>query len=193
MNHLADIGNLLAQRVARHRGDVLAVDQDAAGIDGIEAQDQVEHRRFAAARRPDQRCNLARLRDEAHAAKYRRAGTIGKAHVVEFEPRRSELERRTVVVVRFARRAIDHLVEDANAHQIVVEVDVEPRQSLGRLVGEQKRGKEGNEFARRRPGFDHAVAAVDRRQRDGKAAERFHQRAGAIGDPRHLVRFVLDF
>ena len=46
--------------------------------------------------------------------------------------------------------------------------------------------------ARRRAGFDDAVAAVDDRQRDGEAAERLHHRTGAIADPRHLVGFVLD-
>ena len=30
------------------------------------------------------------------------------------------------------------------------------------------------------------------RERDGEAAERFHQRAGAVGDARHFVGFVLD-
>ncbi len=103
-----------------------------------------------------------------------------------------QLQRRQIVVVRLARRAVDDLVEHAHADQIVVEVDIEPRQPLGRLVGEQKRREERDELARRRPGLDHAVAAVDRRQRDGEAAEHFHQRAGAVGDARHLVGFVLD-
>ena len=37
---------------------------------------------------------------------------------------------------------------------------------------------------RRRAGLDHAVAAIDQRDGDGDAAERLHQRAGAIADTR---------
>ena len=51
VHDLAHIGDVLAQRAARDRGDVLAVDQDASRIDIVEAQDQVEHRGLAAARR----------------------------------------------------------------------------------------------------------------------------------------------
>ena len=46
---LADIGDLAAQRAARNRRDVLIVDGDDAAADLVEAQDQVQHRRFAAA------------------------------------------------------------------------------------------------------------------------------------------------
>ena len=67
---LPDIGDVLAQRMARHLGNVLAVDDDAAALGIVEAQDQIEHCRFAAAGRPDQRGHLARLCHEAisHAA-----------------------------------------------------------------------------------------------------------------------------
>ena len=102
-----------------------------------------------------------------------------------------ELQRRQIVVVRLARRAVDDLVKHAHADEIVVEVDIEPRQPLRRLVGEQEGRHEGDEFAGRRAGLDHPIAAIDRSERDGEAAEHFHDRAGAIGDARHLVRFVL--
>ena len=94
MNDLPDIGGLFAQRAPRHACYVLSVDQDAPGIGVVEAQDQAEHCRFAAARRPDQGRELAGLGDEAHAAQYRRAGLIGEMHIVEFEARGRELERR---------------------------------------------------------------------------------------------------
>ena len=44
----------------------------------------------------------------------------------------------------------------------------------------------------RRAGLDHAVAAIGDGDGDGAAAERLHQRAGAVGHARHLVGFVLD-
>ena len=87
MDDLPDIGDLLAQRAARHRGNILAVDQDLAGVDVVEPQQQIEHCRFAAARRTDQRGDLAALGNEAHAAQHRRFRAIGESDVVEFDPR----------------------------------------------------------------------------------------------------------
>ena len=77
-------------------------------------------------------------------------------HVGKFEAPGRELERRQVVVARLARRAVDDLVQNAHADKVVVEIDIQPRQPLGRLVGEQERGQEGDEFARR------AAAAITR-------------------------------
>src|SRR6478736_5588993 len=39
---------------------------------------------------------------------------------------------------------------------------------------------------------DHAVAAIEQAAGGREAAERFHQRVGAVGDPRHLVGVALD-
>src|ERR1700676_820881 len=126
MHDLADIGDLLAQRTARYRGYILTVDQDAPGTYVIETQQQVEHRRLAATRRADEGGDLAPLRDKAHALQHWRVGTVGEMYVVEFDARRRQSQRRKVVVARFARRAVDDLVEDAYADEIVVEVDVKP-------------------------------------------------------------------
>ncbi len=158
----------------------------------VKPQQQIEHRRFAAARRSDQRRDLAALGDEIHAAQHRRVGTVSEPHVFERDARRGQLQRRQVVVARLAGRAVDDLVKHTHADEIVVEVDIEPGQPLGRLIGKQEGEQERNEFARLRPGLDHAVAAVDRGERDGKTAEHFHQRTGAVGDARHLVGFMLD-
>jgi len=53
--------DLRAQTLLRHGRDVLAVDQDAAGLGLVEAQQQVDERRFPRARRADQSDALARL------------------------------------------------------------------------------------------------------------------------------------
>ena len=58
LQHDAHLG---AQGVQRHLGDVVAVNQHAAGIDVVEARDQVHDRRLARAGRADKRDRLARL------------------------------------------------------------------------------------------------------------------------------------
>ena len=58
-----------------------------------------------------------------------------------------QLKRRQVVIVRFARRAVDHLVENAHADQSVAEIEVEPRQPLGGLIGEQERRQKREELS----------------------------------------------
>ena len=120
LNDLADIGDLVPQRAARHRGDVLAVDQDAAGLDGVETQNQIEHGGLATARRSDQRRELAGLRHEVHGAQHRRAGTIGEPHVGKFEAPGVQRQRRMVVVVQFAGRAVDDFIQNAHADKVVV-------------------------------------------------------------------------
>ena len=117
---------------------------------------------------------------------------IGEIDVAEFDPRVDEFQRRLVVVGGLARRAVDDFQQHARADQVAVEVDVEPRQPLGRLGSQQERGHEGEELAGRGAQRDHAVAAIQQAAGDREAAERFHQRAGAVGDPRHLVGVALD-
>ncbi len=51
LRHQAD---LAAQRILRDVGDVLPVDEDAAALDVVEAQQQVDQRRLAGARAADQ-------------------------------------------------------------------------------------------------------------------------------------------
>jgi hypothetical protein len=58
LRHHADVR---AQAVLRDLGDVLAVDQQPARLDVVEAQQQVDERRLARARAADQADLLARL------------------------------------------------------------------------------------------------------------------------------------
>ena len=119
-------------------------------------------------------------------------GAVGEADVAQFDPRVGQLQRRLVVVGGLGGGAVDDLQQLARADQVAVQLDVEPRQPLGRLIGQQERGQEREELARRRAHRDHAVAAIHQPARDREAAERFHQRARAVGDPRHLVGVALD-
>ena len=68
MNNLANVSNLFPQRAPRYRRDVLAVDQDAAAVNVVKAQQQIEHRRLAAARWADKCGELPSLGDKTHAA-----------------------------------------------------------------------------------------------------------------------------
>ena len=99
------------------------------------------------------------------------------------------LRARHAVIGRLARRAVDDLEQDAHADQPAVELDVEPRQALGRLIGQQEGGDEGEELAGRRArsrsrGSRYRSMAMAM----ATAAERLHQRRGAVGHARHLVR-----
>ena len=58
---LRDEADLLAQRILRDLRDILPVDDDAAGLDVVEAQQQVGDRRFAGARAADEADLLAGL------------------------------------------------------------------------------------------------------------------------------------
>ena len=62
LRHHAD---LRAQAVLRDAGDVLAVDQDAAALQVVEAQQQVDERRLAGARAADEAHLLASADDAA--------------------------------------------------------------------------------------------------------------------------------
>ena len=51
---------MAAQAILRHMGDVLPVNQDAAGLHVIETQQRIDQRRFSRAAAPDQADFLAR-------------------------------------------------------------------------------------------------------------------------------------
>ena len=75
-----------------------------AALGLVEAQQQIEHRRLAAAGRADQRGQLAGLGHEGHAAQDRLVAAIGEVHVVELE-RAVVICKRRLVVVDAARSA----------------------------------------------------------------------------------------
>ncbi len=127
-----------------------------------------------------------------HAVEDGLAGPIGEADIAQLDPRVGQLQRRLVVVGMLARRAVDDFEQHAGADELAVEVDVEPRQPLGRLGRHQERGHEGEERAGRGVERDHAVAAIEQAAGDREAAEHLHQRVGAVGDAGHLVGVALD-
>ena len=80
---LRNRADLLAQALLRDPGDVLAVDQDAAGVDIVEPLQQGEDRRFAAARFADQSDALASLDAQAEIIEDLGAAGVSEADTVE--------------------------------------------------------------------------------------------------------------
>ena len=72
------------QRVAAHVADIDAVEQDAALVDLIEAHEQIDQRRFAAARGTDDRDVTAARNAEREVPDQRLFGHIGEADVPDF-------------------------------------------------------------------------------------------------------------
>src|SRR5262249_59425486 len=76
--------------------------------------------------------------------------------------------------------------------QPAVEVDMERGKAFGWLISQNEGGEKREELTGRGPGLYHAEAAVNQCAGDGESAERFHQRARAVGDARPFIRFVLE-
>ena len=75
---LRDHADRGAQALLRHVADVLAVDADAALLDLVEAQQQVDERRLARARAADQADALARPHDEVEVVEHRAGRRRGR-------------------------------------------------------------------------------------------------------------------
>ncbi len=87
LRHHAD---LRAQAVLRHVRDVLAVDQDAAALEVVEAQQQVDERRLARARAADQADLLARPDGQRRGRRSRgAAAAVGESSRARSAPRRA--------------------------------------------------------------------------------------------------------
>ena len=80
LRHHAD---LAAQAVLRHMGDILAVDQDFAVPEVVEAQQQIHQRRFAGAGAADQADFFPGADRQRQMLDHALVAAVGKAHVVE--------------------------------------------------------------------------------------------------------------
>ena len=102
------------------------------------------------------------------------------------------MERRLCGVVGLAGRRVEKFEQRARRLEIVRQLDVQARQPLGRLIGEEEGRDESNESAGRRAGTADTIGRVHEHGRDGKAAEHLHQRSRAIAHARHLIGSNLD-
>ena len=100
---LRDHPDLLAQAVLRRQRDVLPIDQDAAALDVVQTKQQVDQRRLARARAPDQPDLLARRDVQREVVDHAAGLAVVKAHVLE--PDRASRGRQRARVVAVLQRA----------------------------------------------------------------------------------------
>ena len=96
------------------------------------------------------------------------------------------------IVVAGAIRQVENIEQDFDTGQRVAEIDIEARDPLGGLIGEQECRDERQELARRLVEHDNRVPAADQDAADHNAAERFHHRRRPVHDSRKLVAGAFD-
>ena len=82
---LEDVADLVAKRLDSVVAHVFAVDQDAAGVGVVEARNQADDGRFAAARGADDADELAGLDVEGDVGEDGGLGVVAEGHVAEFD------------------------------------------------------------------------------------------------------------
>ncbi len=176
-----------AQRGQRHRADILPVDRDAAFLDLEKARDQVEDRRFAGPRGADQRHRAPGRDGQRHTVERHRAGAVAKAHLVEADFAARDPQRPRAGHVADRRLDIEHLKDPMRRGQPLLQRGIQIGQALQRLIGQQQRGHERKERARRARAGDDLMAAVEDDDGDRRAAQGLHHRRGARAGARRPV------
>ena len=182
-------GDLCAQAFLRHGGDVLAVDQDAAGVGGVEAQQQVHQGGFAGAGMAHQADTLAWFDVQVEAVQHAAFGAVAEGDVLEADGAVRDREF-------FGVRGVGHLAGDGDAfHAVLHHADIlenagdvvgDPAGDVGDLPGEGEDGgdrADGDGAAGPEQNGDGAgggeQAGVD--QREGDRIARVHTEAGVEG------------
>ena len=120
LRHHAD---LLPQALLRHPGDILPVDQNASALDVVEAQQQIDQRRLAGARTPDEPDLFARRDREREIVDHAAGLAVVKSDVLEADVALRGRERARVAAIDERARAGDRahallhltdIVEDAD-------------------------------------------------------------------------------
>src|SRR4051812_40725128 len=108
---LRDQSNRGAQALLRYPGHVLAVDEDAARLDIVEAQEQVDERRLAGTRATDQADALSGLYLQRQIVQHRRRilAPIAERHVLEAHLAARNFERPGAFAIHAAVRYGDAL------------------------------------------------------------------------------------
>ena len=139
LRHHRDVA---AQALLGHMRDVLAVDQDATALEFIEAQQQIDERRFPRAGPPDQTDALARSDREIDAVEHAACGAVAEPDILETDPALLDPQRCCV-------RPVGHLMGDRDrAHAVLHDADIledrryvlrDPARDIGDLPGERQR------------------------------------------------------
>ncbi len=169
-----------AQRGQSHVVDVLPVDRDAPGLDVVEAQQQVEDRALARARRADQRHLVAGRHRERHAADRRRAAVIGEEDVLERDRpairRRLDSQRLGARPVGDLGLLVDDAEDPVRRRNPRRRRRPQLRQVAHRLQRQQQRGQERREMVDADLALLRLVAGIIHRGRDHRAAEQVGRR-----------------
>ncbi len=172
LRHHADRG---AQRILRRPGDILSVDQDAALLQVVEAEQQIGQRRLARAGTPDEPHLLARPDGEIQvidhgAAAHRCDAAIIEGHVLEADFAPADDQGAGVLVIldaALARNGLDAVLDDAD---VLEEAGHFPDDPLRHGLDAQREADGKGDG----PGGDGIV--VPQRDRDGGHGEDQHAR-----------------
>ena len=156
----ADIG---PQALLADLGDILAVDEDAPAFQVIEAQQQVDQRRLARARPPDQADLLAWANIDGQPADHPALLAVVEMHVVEAHAALLHLERPGVVGVEHVSRPDDALHAVLHGADVLEDAVDHPHDPLGHVVDANHQAQRQGDGA----GADQRLAPQPQRQRAG--------------------------
>ena len=176
-----------AQRCPREVADVVPVHKDLAGVHVVEAHEEVDEGRLAAAGVAHERDPLAGLGRELDVLEDGAAGNVGERHVPERDLAANLAQLKGVLGIGLLDRLVDELEEVARAGDGVLQLrddagDVVER--LGVLVGV---GEECREPAHGDPAREHDERAEDA---DRGVDERVHEAHGRVRQRREEDRLV---
>ena len=172
--------------------NVLPVDLDLSRFRRIEALQESQNRRLAAARGPHEGGRHVGLGHEVEAVEHGLVVAVAEAHAAEGDPPVRDLEVRQARRNRLGRGMVENVVHHLRAGDAVLELQPQPREAFCRLVRHQQRGHEREERSRVRVVQRHAPAAVEDHGADGEAGERIGDGPRHGRARRHPVRAALD-
>ena len=149
------------------RGEVVAVDEDAAAQRPVEGHHQADQRALARSARADERGRRSGRRAEGHVLQHRRAGVVLEGDVVELDLAADVGQRRAVgVLLIFGRHAAD--LADA----------IEPGERLAHLRADRRQLDHRHRHQRGEREVHHQIADRHRAAADRVAADQHHRDAG---------------
>ena len=157
---------MLAVVAQLDRGEVVAVDQDAARQRPVERHDQADQRALAGAARSDERRRRTRRRPKRDVLQHRHAGGVLKAHVVKRHLAadiRQRCPRRVFLILG------GHTADLADA--------VEPGERFAQLRADRRQLNHGHRHQRRERQIHDEIADRHRAVPDRAAADQHHRDA----------------
>ena len=161
--------------------DVDAVEQHRAAVRVVEARQQADQRRLAAARAADDRHGLARRDPHANAGEHLAlVGVVGEGHVAELDLAPGAIERDVAAAV--LGRGVEHLEDALPGRDALLQRADHADQAAQRRRDQEQRRQERRELADREAALEDVA---DRHVHDGGepgGGDHLHDR---IGDGLH--------